>query len=80
MATGMPSGATACATFAGARRFSGGTGSSIQPGRNGARALVIAIAVTGLNRPCISMKISVSGPTASPNRLYQFDGAARLGA
>ncbi len=53
------------ATLASALRFSGGTGSSSQAGRNGAISWAIRTAVEGLKRPCISSISSVSGPMAS---------------
>ena len=53
------------ATLASAFRFSGGTGSSSQAGRNGAISRAIRTAVDGLNRPCISSISSASGPIAS---------------
>jgi hypothetical protein len=63
--TGMPRGAIASAAFLRAARFSGGTGSSTQPGLKGASSRVISTAVAGLKRPCISTKIWTSSPTAS---------------
>ena len=61
--------ATGTLIFAAARAsasaLSGGTGSSTQAGSYGSSDRAISMAVAGLNRPCISTRISTSGPTAS---------------
>ena len=51
--------------LASASRFSGGTGSSIHAGSNGSSSPATRIASCGAKRPCISTRISTSGPTAS---------------
>ena len=45
--------------------FSGGTGSSIHSGLKASRAAATRTAVDGVKRPCISIMICTSGPTAS---------------
>ena len=49
--------------FAIASRLSGGTGSSTHDGLNFSRSRAMSTAVAGLKRPCISIRISTSGPT-----------------
>ena len=55
----------ACRTRRVASGFSGGTGSSIHSGRNTSSAPATRTAVEGVNRPCISIMICTSLPTAS---------------
>ena len=52
-------------TRASAAAFSGGTGSSIHSGSYGSSSAATRTAVAGVKRPCISISICTSGPTAS---------------
>ncbi len=45
--------------------FSGGVGSSIHSGANGSSSVATAAAVDDVKRPCISIMMPTSGPTAS---------------
>ena len=45
--------------------FSGGVGSSIHSGANGSSSFATAAAVADVKRPCISIMMPTSGPTAS---------------
>src|SRR5438552_5844154 len=63
------------ATFTSELMLSGGTGSSIQPGRYGSSSRAIAMACAGGKRPCISTKTSPSGPT--PSRAASTSAIAR---